>query len=79
MAAPEAAGLKELSHVVVLTAREHEILQLRQQGMSNKEVATALRLEVQTVKNHMRNLSLKLQLAHWYTPSREPEPAAQEV
>jgi hypothetical protein len=49
-------------------------------------VATALGLEVQTVKNHMRNLSLKLQLIRWSTPrfapdTQHPEPdhAAQEV
>jgi DNA-binding NarL/FixJ family response regulator len=82
----DAAGLKGPSHVVGLTTHEREILHLRQQGMSHKETATALGLEVQTVKNHVRNLSLKLQLAHWSIPRfaadaqrREPEPAAQEV
>lgn len=86
MTVRDAAGLKGASHHAVrLTAREREILQLRQKGMSHKEVATALGLEVQTVKNHMRNLSLKLQVAHWSTPrfaadAQRPEPgtAAQE-
>jgi DNA-binding CsgD family transcriptional regulator len=86
MTGQDAAGLKGPAHVVAFTAREREILQLRQKGMSHKEVATALGLEVQTVKNHMRNLSLKLQLIRWSTPrfapdTQHPEPdhAAQEV
>src|SRR5690349_4611378 len=67
MAAQDAAELKGPSPVVAFTVREREILQLRQQGMSHEEVATALWLEVQTVKNHMRNPSLNLQLVHWST------------
>ena len=55
------------AHLVWLTTREREILRLRQNGMTNKEVATALGIEVQTVKNHMRNLSSKLRLAHRHT------------
>jgi two-component system nitrate/nitrite response regulator NarL len=43
-----------------LTAREREILGLIDQGMSNKEIADRLFIEVRTVKNHVHNLLEKL-------------------
>lgn len=43
-----------------LTAREREVLSLVQQGMSNREVATALTIGVSTVKTHVHNLLRKL-------------------
>jgi len=48
--------------LIGLTQREEEILKLRRNGLSNKEVAVALHIGVQTVKNHVRNLSAKLRL-----------------
>lgn len=45
-----------------LTQREEEILHLRSNGVSNKEVAVTLHIGVQTVKNHVRNLYTKLRL-----------------
>ena len=45
-----------------LTAREHEILELIAQGLSNKEIASALRIERSTVKNHVHNILDKLQV-----------------
>jgi two-component system nitrate/nitrite response regulator NarL len=45
-----------------LTAREHEIVGLIDQGLSNKEIATRLRIELPTVKNHVHNLLEKLQV-----------------
>lgn len=44
-----------------LTRREQEILVLRRQGRSNKEIATHLHIEHQTVKNHLRSLFTKVQ------------------
>ena len=45
-----------------LTPREREILILRGKGLSNKEIAVALHIGVQTVKNHVHTVALKLQL-----------------
>jgi two-component system, NarL family, nitrate/nitrite response regulator NarL len=39
-----------------LTAREREILALVEEGLSNKQIARRLSIEVQTVKNHVHNL-----------------------
>jgi two-component system, NarL family, nitrate/nitrite response regulator NarL len=43
-----------------LTAREAEILDLIDQGLSNKEIAGRLFIEVATVKNHVHNILEKL-------------------
>jgi two-component system nitrate/nitrite response regulator NarL len=43
-----------------LTQRELEVLQLVADGMSNKEIAAYLGLELQTVKNHVHNILEKL-------------------
>jgi len=45
-----------------LTPREREILGLIEQGMSNKEIARRLFIEVRTVKNHVHNLLEKLKV-----------------
>lgn len=45
-----------------LTRRELEITALIAEGLSNKEIATRLRIEVQTVKNHVHNILDKLKL-----------------
>jgi DNA-binding NarL/FixJ family response regulator len=44
----------------VLTTREHEIIDLIDQGLSNKEIASRLSIEVATVKNHVHNILEKL-------------------
>ncbi|MBA2486438.1 MAG: response regulator transcription factor [Nitrospira sp.] len=46
-----------------LTPREQEILRLRQTGLSNKDVAITLDIGVQTVKNHVHNISVKIGLS----------------
>jgi DNA-binding NarL/FixJ family response regulator len=43
-----------------LTAREHEILALLGQALSNKQIAAKLGIEVATVKNHVHHLLEKL-------------------
>jgi two-component system, NarL family, nitrate/nitrite response regulator NarL len=45
-----------------LTRRESEILDLIEQGRSNKEIARMLCIEVRTVKNHVHNLLEKFQV-----------------
>jgi DNA-binding NarL/FixJ family response regulator len=43
-----------------LTAREREILELIDEGLSNKQIAQRLCIELPTVKNHVHNLLEKL-------------------
>jgi DNA-binding NarL/FixJ family response regulator len=45
-----------------LTARETEIVGLIDQGLSNKEIAQHLGIEVATVKNHVHNVLEKLRV-----------------
>ena len=45
---------------VILTTREREVLKLIDRGLSNKEIAGALHIEVSTVKNHVHNVLEKL-------------------
>ncbi len=61
----EAARERELRRVQglpSLTRRELEIIASVEDGLSNKEIATRLQIEVQTVKNHIHNILEKLQL-----------------
>ena len=53
-----------------LTNRELEILDLIDQGLSNKEIARRLTIEISTVKNHVHNILDKLNV------SRRAEAAA---
>ena len=43
-----------------LTAREREIAELIEQGLSNKEIAEQLEIGLPTVKNHVHNILTKL-------------------
>jgi two-component system, NarL family, nitrate/nitrite response regulator NarL len=43
-----------------LTSREREIAALLEEGMSNKEIAARLRIELATVKNHVHSILTKL-------------------
>jgi two-component system NarL family response regulator len=47
---------------IKLTRREVEIINKIAEGLSNKEIANQLSIEVQTVKNHVHNILDKLQL-----------------
>lgn len=46
-----------------LTAREEELLSLIAQGRTNQEIAKELFLSLKTVRNHVSNIFLKLQVA----------------
>src|SRR5262249_32262734 len=46
-----------------LTFRESEILELVEQGFSNKEIARQLVISSSTVKNHMHSILQKLQVS----------------
>jgi DNA-binding NarL/FixJ family response regulator len=45
-----------------LSLRELEVIVLIEGSLSNKEIATRLHIEVQTVKNHVHNILEKLQV-----------------
>jgi DNA-binding NarL/FixJ family response regulator len=47
-----------------LTARQRQILALIDQGLTNKEIARALRITVPTVKNHVHNLLGRLNVRY---------------
>ena len=47
-----------------LTRREREIVRLIGDGLSNKEIAGALHIELATVKNHVHNILEKLGVEH---------------
>jgi DNA-binding NarL/FixJ family response regulator len=52
------------SALAPLTRREREIIPLIEEGLSNKEIAVKLHIEVQTVKNHVHNILEKLRLVN---------------
>ena len=47
-----------------LTRREMEVIQLIDQGLSNKDIARRLGIEVSTAKNHVHNILEKLHVTH---------------
>ena len=55
-----AAGVAPAEPTSRLTAREREIVQLIDHGMSNKQIARELGIELATVKNHVHNVLEKL-------------------
>jgi DNA-binding NarL/FixJ family response regulator len=59
---PIAPGKEPMATHSPLSPREREIVQLLAEGKSNKEVATALNISVNTVETHRANIMLKLDL-----------------
>lgn len=57
-----AAELQDTPSIARLTRRERQVAALMRQDLSNKEIATQLRIEVATVKNHVHNVLDKLQV-----------------
>lgn len=50
------------SETSCLTRREQDIMEVIERGLSNKEIASALKIEISTVKNHIHNILDKLHL-----------------
>jgi DNA-binding NarL/FixJ family response regulator len=58
-------ALPEISEEYVeLTQREHEVLGLVAQGLSDKEIGVELSISLHTVKSHLRNILSKLQVSN---------------
>jgi DNA-binding NarL/FixJ family response regulator len=57
----EVSRIKSID-TMVLTDREMEILQLLDEGQSNKQIAQALHISLHTVKNHVHRILEKLQV-----------------
>lgn len=58
-----AGARSHLDDTAKITAREMEIVALLDRGLSNKEIACLLGIEVSTVKNHVHNLLEKTQVS----------------
>ena len=56
---PDSSRMHDL-HITDLTRREQQILNLMADGLSNKHISKALVIEVSTVKNHVHNILVKL-------------------
>jgi two-component system nitrate/nitrite response regulator NarL len=56
------AGERRIVESSALTRREREIVHLIGRGLSNKEIAHSLSIELSTVKNHVHNILEKLQV-----------------
>jgi DNA-binding CsgD family transcriptional regulator len=50
-------------HRLGISKREHEVLELLAQGLSNQEIADKLFVSLNTIKTHTSNLFLKLQVS----------------
>ena len=57
-----ASGGRESTEGSLLTGRERQIVSLIDGGLSNKEIAQRLNIEVPTVKNHVHNILEKLKV-----------------
>ena len=60
---PSANGHHQ-NRLTMLTGRERQLLQLLGEGLSNREIAERLRLDVKTVKNYVSTLLAKLRLTN---------------
>ncbi len=57
----QSSGSTEIEDLAIdLTGREKQITRLLSEGLSNKQIARLLSIEVSTVKNHVHNILVKL-------------------
>jgi len=57
---PARSATADLRRLSSLTQREHEVLALTTEGLTQKQVATAMGISIKTVGAHMQNLLMKL-------------------
>ena len=62
----EAGNVSNTSLENLLTRRERDILEMVQQGKSNRDIAESLFIEEKTVKNHINSIYSKLHLRNRY-------------
>ena len=60
LAQPTACRIMDAKGIPILTTREHEVLHLLAEGMTNRDVALLLKLSEHTVKNHVFHIFDKL-------------------
>lgn len=59
-----------ISEIDCLTRREQDIMEAIERGLSNKEIASELKIGVSTVKNHVHNILDKLHLQNRRSAAR---------
>lgn len=82
-----ASAAPSVARDAVLTVREHEIVRLIDEGLSNKQIAARLGIEVATAKNHVHNILEKLQIHRRgqiapqlrYVPRRTPADGTRDL
>ena len=60
LAQPKACRIMDAKGIPILTVREHEVLRLLAEGMTNRDIALLLKLSEHTVKNHVFHIFDKL-------------------
>lgn len=59
-----AASTKQVNAIDDLTKREHEVLNLVAEGLSNKRIALRLGVHEKTIKQHMTHIFAKLGISN---------------
>lgn len=75
---PRRPGSHYANYGGLLTAREQELMKYLHLGMTNREIAAAMTIEVKSVEKHIQNIMFKVGLgrrvllALWWDHATEP-------